>query len=150
MPNLAFSRSGHCFVLVQNQKTATDEEWGRWVAFVGKGGRASGEHIRVLILSKGGSPTPKQRRLIHDLMPKMGGGTFTAIVLSSFIGRTVVAAMSLFNDKVRAFAPDRLSDALDYLAIPTPLRPELESVIAGLHETLSLPFNASEPRSVSS
>ncbi len=137
-PNIAFGRSGRCFVLVQNEKPATDEEWGRWVAFVGKGGEASRAQLRVLILSKGGSPTPKQRRLIHELMPKTGGGALTAIVLSSVVGRTVVAAMALFNDKVRAFAPEHLSDALDYLGIPGPLRPELEKVVAGLHDSLGL------------
>ena len=138
--NIAFSRLRMCFVLVQNKNAATDDEWEKWVAFVSRGGEASVESMRVLIFSAGGSPTPKQRASIHKLMPQSGGGVSTAIVTASFIGRSVVSAMNLFNSKVRAFSPDRVSDALDYLDIAAPHRAELLDLVARLHGELDLPF----------
>ena len=138
--NIAFARVRKCYVLVQNKNAATDEEWSKWVAFVSKGGEVSVPSMRVLIFSAGGSPTPKQRASIHALMPKTGGGVETAIVTASFVGRSVVGAMNLFNPKVRAFSPERVSDALDYLDVAAPDRPEGLDLAARLHHELGLPF----------
>lgn len=138
MSNLAYARFGHCFVLVHDEKPATDEAWGRWVDFVTAGGKALGSQLRVLVVSRGGSPTPKQRRLIHDRMPRTDGGVMTAIVTTSFVGRAVVSTMGLFNEKIRAFAADRVPDALDYLGVAAPLRPEIHALIAKLEQQLGL------------
>lgn len=138
MENVAFERVDRCCVLVQNQRAATDEEWERWVAVLQAAGKDTKGALCVLVVSAGGSPTPKQRARIHALMPSAGGGVLTSIVTSSFIGRTVVSAMGLFNDKVRAFAPGELGRALDYLGVEEARRPELRSAIERLHAQLGL------------
>lgn len=135
---LAFDRLGACFVLVQGERDATDEEWSRWVDFVVRGGNDLERNIRVLVVSAGGSPTPKQRARIHEVMPKMGGGVPTAIVTSSRIGRVVVSTMALFNSEVRAFAPSELDRALAYLGVPDASQPALRALVARLHTTLGL------------
>lgn len=142
MANLAFTRIGRCFVLVQNEQSATDEEWSRWVRFVAGGGEATSGRLGVLVMSAGGSPTPKQRKQIHELMPRTGGGVETAILLPSLVARTIVTAMSLFNPKVRAFAPDRLADALDYLGVADASRPDLIAAAHRLHDELGIAYRA--------
>ncbi|MFO0683225.1 MAG: hypothetical protein U0234_14305 [Sandaracinus sp.] len=139
MTSLAFDRIGSCFVLVQGERDATDEEWSRWVDFVVRGGNDLQRDIRVLVISAGGSPTPKQRARIHEVMPRMGGGIPTAIVTSSRIGRAVVSTMALFNSEVRAFAPSELDRAVAYLGVPEASRPALRASVVRLHATLGLP-----------
>lgn len=138
MSTLAFDRLGNCFLLVQGERDASDDEWSRWVEFVMRGGKELERKIRVLVVSSGGSPTPKQRARIHEVMPGMGGGVPTAIVTSSRIGRIVVSAMALFNSEVRAFAPSELDRALAYLGIPETERPMVRALVGRLHATLGL------------
>jgi hypothetical protein len=142
MRNLAFGRKHQCFVLVQTENPASDAEWQQWVDFVSQGGTASAELMRVLVFSAGGSPTPKQRRLIHELMPLAGGSVMTAVVIDSRVGRAVVTAMSLFNRGVRAFRPDRVAEAFDHLGIAAAIRPELLELARQKHALLRLPFTA--------
>jgi hypothetical protein len=138
MQNVAFERVDRCCVLVQNQKPATDEEWENWVGLLQAAGRETKGALCVLVVSAGGSPTPKQRARIHSLMPSTGGGVLTAIVTSSFIGRTVVSTMGLFNDKVRAFAPGELGRALEYLGVEEARRADVRSAVERLHTQLAL------------
>jgi hypothetical protein len=141
MANLAFSRFHNCFVLVQNQQTATDAEWADWIKFVLSPADGGGNTIRVLVFSAGGSPTPKQRSQIHRVMPRTQGGVYTAVVIASLVGRSVVNAMSLFNPKVRAFAPTHVQPALDYLQIPSATRMELLTLARQLHAAVQVPFD---------
>lgn len=136
-------RSLNCTILVQNEQTATDEEWDRWVAFASAGGASAANLTRVLVFTAGGSPTPKQRAQIHALMPAGGSGLLTAVVIGSIVARTVVGAMALFNPGVRAFAPNRVSDAFEYLRISSPRWPEVLDLARKLHDELGVPFTAS-------
>ncbi len=145
MPNLAFGRLGHCFVLVQNEHTASDEEWAQWVELVSRGGANATGLITVLVMSAGGSPTPKQRRQIHGLMPAVGGGVPTAVVIDSTVGRAIVTAMGFFNSKVRAFAPKALGAAFDHLEIQGSARAELFALAKSLHAELGIAFAANQP-----
>ena len=96
-------RSLNCAILVQNEQTATDEEWDRWIAFVTAAGANAAHLTRVLVFSAGGSPTASQRAKIHALIPAGGSGVLTAIVIGSRLARTVVGMMTLFNPSTRAF-----------------------------------------------
>lgn len=134
-------RSLNCQILVQNERPATDEEWDRWVAFVTSAGASVAHLTRVLVFSAGGSPTPKQRAKIHALVP--AGGVLTAIVIGSRLARTVVKAMALFNPGTRAFAPNRLRDALEYLRVSGPRHVEVFAVTRALHAELGIACEAS-------
>lgn len=142
MKDLAYARRGQCFVLVQTKNTASDEEWQKWIEFSTQLGADSAHLMRVLVFSAGGSPTPKQRKAIHALVPPDGRGVMTAVVLDSVIGRAVVSTMALFNPNVRAFTPDRVEAAFDYLQIVDSMRPELFELARQAHVELKLPFLA--------
>ena len=140
MTNVAFESFQRCAILVQNQHTATDEEWNQWLAFVAQSRARWASDLRILILSAGGTPTPKQRSMVHALMPKSGNGVLTAVVTSSFFGRTVVSAMSLFNRNVQAFSIRLARDAFNYLGIPSTRHMELMTRLRLMHERLDIPF----------
>lgn len=140
MGNITFDRFHNCFVLIQNQRAATDAEWGAWIEFVTKGAPKAANALRVLVFSAGGSPTAKQRALIHELMPKTGNGAPTAVVTASLVGRTVVGAMSLFNKNVAAFSPKDCAAAFRYLGIATSAERELLEFSRNLHKRIELPF----------
>lgn len=142
MPNIAFNRFQDCCVLVQNHQNATDEEWKSWLDFVAQGRPTPPPSLRILIFSVGGSPTPKQRSHVHELMPKSGNGVPTAVVTASFLGRTIVTAMSLFNRNVRPFAIRAARDAFDYLGIPATEHAALMKLLRDMHERLNIPFRA--------
>lgn len=142
MANLAFERFHNCFLLVQNQHSPTDVEWDQWLTFATQGGRGDAAVMRVLIFSAGGSPTAKQRSRVHELSPKSGNGVLTAVVTASFIGRTVVQAMALFNRNIRAFALNQSGQAFEYLYIPTPLHQELMECVQRLHQRIGIPCHA--------
>lgn len=143
MANIAMGHSLNCSILVHNEETPTDDEWDRWVAFASAGGASATNLTRVLVFSAGGSPTPKQRAKIHTLMPTGGSGLLTAVVIGSRVARTVVGAMALFNPGVRAFAPNRVSDAFDYLRISNARWPEVLDLVRQLHDEIGVPFTAS-------
>lgn len=138
MTNIAFERFRNCFVLVQNQYTASDAEWEEWLEFATGGGPAVATLMRVLIFSAGGAPTPKQRSQVHALTPKSGNGVRTAVVTPSFVGRTVVGAMALFNRNTEAFAPSSARRAFDYLGVPGPVHHELLERVYRLHQQLNI------------
>jgi hypothetical protein len=139
MANLAFQRFHTCFVLVQNDKPPSDDEWALWLKFLVQARSLSASAVRVLVVSAGGSPTAKQRAEIHKLTPKSGEGVTTAVVIPSFVGRTVVGAMALFNNNVRPFSPKATRDALNYLGIS----PELHGEVMALVHALQQKVNAS-------
>jgi hypothetical protein len=141
MANLAMGRSLNCAILVHNERPATDdEEWDRWIAFVADAGPAAAHLTRVLVFSAGGSPTPKQRAKINVLTPPGEQGVLTAIVIPSLLARGVVSALTLFNPGVRAFAPERLQEALGYLRISSVRQPEVIHIARALHAELGIPF----------
>jgi len=137
---LCFERLGDYYLLCQNQHTADDDEWNEWVRFVTQAGPSGARTMRVLVFSAGGSPSPKQRRQIHELMPVTGNGVPTAVVIGSRIWRAVVGTMSLFNKHVRAFSPQRVGDALRYLEIPAEQHPDVFALARKLHQRLELAF----------
>jgi hypothetical protein len=140
--NIAFERFEDCCVLVQNHHSATDDEWKSWLDFVAQDSSAPPPNLRILIFSVGGSPTPKQRAQVHELMPKSGDGVRTAVVTASFVGRAIVTAMSLFNKNVRPFPMRPAKEAFAYVGIPESRHPELMALLRKMHERLGISFHA--------
>lgn len=84
--------------------------------------------IRILIYSKGGVPTPTQRKEMNELVK--GLDIPVAVLSGSRIARGVVTALSWFNHNMKPFAPDDELDAFEYLEIPVELH---DSVSQELH-----------------
>lgn len=126
-------------VLSLHRKDApSDQAWIEYIeSFVAALAEVQGDarRIRGLAISDGGGPTAKQRDQLNAFMRHSTEGRGTvAIVTSDSIVRGIVKALSWFNPMARAFAPDELSRAIDYLGL-TPVQrlhfePALDQALA--------------------
>lgn len=119
---MAFSRFGDYIVTAHTAAAPTDEEWARYLH---DSAQWLPECVGFLIVTDGGGPTSRQRRELERTLKAVRHGARFAVVSSSLLGRGIVVAISLFNPTIRAFRPDDLAGALDYLRVPPPLRPQL-------------------------
>jgi hypothetical protein len=111
--NSVFSFVGHTAISLYGDVGPTDQETRASIeAFTNK----DISRLRALVITDGGTPSAAQRKAFNDAL---NGRDFPAAVISSaMIARGAVTAMSWFNPKLRAFAPDALADAFRYLGIP--------------------------------
>ena len=94
---MAMWAQGRLYVAVLHGGQPTDEEWSRWV---GLGVQRNGLEQRVLVESRGGGPTPKQRR---EIVSANKADARIAIMTDSTFVRGIVTAFSWFDIKLRAF-----------------------------------------------
>lgn len=128
MKNLSFRVVGDVLVSALATRNPDDPEWEAYVAaYVGM---PSDGTSKVLAVTDGGGPTSWQRMRLQDVL--RGREQRAAVVTTSRMARAVVSALSWFNPGVKAFAPARLGDALDYLDVAEPLRTDVARAIPDL------------------
>ncbi len=90
----------------------------------------------VLVLPGSTVPTATQRARLTEAL---GGSRVKAAILStSVLTRTAITALNYFVlGEARAFAPDQLEAALDYLAVPRELRPQIVHAMAVLKDQVA-------------
>lgn len=113
MKNMAFKALGNIIISVHNENPMTDEESNASLNFL-KGCDIS--QTRMLVVTKGGSPTAAQRKRLNDVL--QGQEMTTAVVADGMILMGVVTAMSWFNKKIKAFSIGDIEDAFRYLEVP--------------------------------
>ncbi len=141
MADMAFGKAGNCYILVHNRNVPPDGEWEPWVAFLQEGLGFSHDLLRALIVTAGGAPTANQRSALNKMMANTPG-TLTAVVTDSRVARLVVTTLGLFNQKIRAFAPDHLAEALNYLQLSSFTQGGVINLAKQLHEQLGLSLRA--------
>jgi len=72
--------------------------------------------LRCLAFTDGGAPSAAHRRELNEIL--RGRAFPTAVVSSVPVVRGVVTALSWFNSKIKAFAPEDAEQAFVYLGIP--------------------------------
>jgi hypothetical protein len=92
------------------------------------------ENIRMLVVTEGGGPTPRQR----SVMTKALGGRQmrNAVVSDDMLIRGIVTALSWFNPKIRSFRSDDLEGAMRYLGLPPARFDEVRDEVAVLQALL--------------
>jgi len=131
--NLSWRTEGRLHVCVHNERDPTNVEWQRYV-------NSSSEHVakldvRILILSRGGSPSGDQRRV---LMSAIGKRTKpVALLTDNAIARTVVVAMRFFNPTMKAFKTSEVSEASDFLGLTQNERSRAVVLLAELERELA-------------
>lgn len=117
MKSMVFKIVGNVHIVLHGASDPKDEDWRLYMNAVREEARkmtdADFAKIRTLVFSAGGGPTAKHRKEINEFL----GGRVTpvAIVTSSTIMRGVVTALQWFNPLVRAFPPEDVVGALDFL-----------------------------------
>jgi hypothetical protein len=98
-------------VFVHSEESPSNREWSTLMdAFRNA---TNLRRIRVLVFTYGGAPNARQRAELNDVL----GGVRppVAVVTPSTLARAVCTAIGWFQPRLRAFAPEELEAALDYL-----------------------------------
>lgn len=123
---LRFSLAHSVYILVQTDKTPSNEEWNAHMADMEK--RAN--HISCeIVYSAGGSPTPRHRRQYKEIWERLKRqNPPCAVVSPSSAGPIVVGLINLILPSgIRFFRDTQFSEALEHLRVPPILH---ESVCA--------------------
>jgi hypothetical protein len=130
-PTLAHAEAEGCIILTHTADSPGDAEWAGWLEALGR----YLEHTsapRMLIVSRGGAPSPMQRRAADAISSPYYRHMKVAIISSSTFVRGVVAAFRMVLPFYRAYAPTELGAALDYLDVPRDRARQLETRLVAL------------------
>ena len=127
-------RMGRLVVTVHTAEVPSDEDWGQYVA--GVDDYLPLEDQRVLVVSAGGGPNGKQRKMMTDALN--GARVPVAIVTNSLFMRGAGIAVSWFNPSLKVLRPEALDRAIDYLGLTEWERVECARVLKELEKGLGL------------
>jgi hypothetical protein len=117
MKTIAFARAAGCVVLVHSEAQPSDDEWHRYLKVLEQWFSEMTPQ-RLLVVSEGGTPTPRQRKLMAAGVQGRFPDTETAVLTGSTFVRGVMHAFSFFNPHYRAFDLGAIDAALDHLRVP--------------------------------
>jgi hypothetical protein len=137
--HFAYGRVDQFLVVVHGDVPPTDEVWEEYLKFTFEN-KTSKDIVRHLVITQGASPTAAQRRLLQEraavLLDENPVSVRAAIVTPSTFARGIVTAISWIIDAPRAFAPEKLSEALKYLDIPEEHLTAIRGMVTKLDEEL--------------
>jgi hypothetical protein len=123
---------GDCFVFVHTHESPSDAEWDQALELYRAAPRL--DDVRSLTLSYGGAPSAKQRARLNALFgehkPRM------VMLTSSEEARAAGVAISWFNPRLKVFAIEELSRALEHLELPMIDRCPVVETLNELHAAL--------------
>ncbi len=114
--NLAVQLIDSTLVVVHNARAPSDDDW---QLFMDVWKRHLDHVTAQLVVSDGGAPNPEQRRASLALISRRRTGPPpTAVLTTSMLVRGAVTALAWFiRDRIRAFPPDRVSEACKFLGV---------------------------------
>ena len=120
MKTMAFRYTDGLLLVAHGAQAPSESDWSGYLRYC--------EHHmprtcrRTLVRTRGGGPDAAQRKRAQQLITTISQGIVeplrVAVVTDSTLVRGIVTALNWFNPHTRAFAPDALSQALDYLSVP--------------------------------
>ena len=115
MKSMVFKIVGNVHIVIAGTSEPIDEDWRTYMAAVRGEERKMADFgkMRTIVFSAGGGPNAKQRKEVNEFLG--GRATPVAIVTSSTIMRGVVTALQWFNPLARAFSPDNVFAAMQFL-----------------------------------
>lgn len=127
-------RMARLVVTVHTADVPDDGEWAEYVA--GANAYLPLEDQRVLVVSAGGGPNGKQRKMIVDVLN--GAIVPVAIITNSWLMRGSGIAVSWFNPSLKVLGPGTLDTAIEYLGLTTWERVESARILKELQQGLGL------------
>jgi len=113
---MAFETIDRTCVVVHTADPPSQEEWDAFVEEVKRLlERVGAERARNLVFTKGGGPSFSQRQKVNEVLK--GRTPPAAVVTSNAFVRGIVAALAVFNPKIKTFRPEAMDDALHYLGL---------------------------------
>lgn len=102
---------GRLTVTVHTDAVPADDEWAKYIS--GVHDHLPLEAQRGLVVSAGGGPNGRQRRMMVDALEN--AKVPFAILTNSLLMRSAATAVSWFNPYLKVFGPDDLEKAIAYL-----------------------------------
>jgi len=131
---MAYARHRDYAVLVHSPRAPSDAEWD---AYLGRADEWLLELHGILVVSDGGGPTSSQRRALKKLLAeKARHNASFALISPSLLARGIVLAINLFDPNIRAFRPEDVDQAFNFLRVPTAERQELLALAKRLREEI--------------
>lgn len=138
---MALDFHGNIMVTIHTAYAPSDADW---KAYLNALGSKDVESVRSIVFTDGGAPSSKQRKELNELL---GGRQVRGIVVSNSMAvRGVVTALSWFNPKIKAFAPDEFRQGLRYLEINSTEEAAVWEVIEDVLSRLSTQDLRSVPK----
>ncbi len=131
---MAARRMGRLCVTVHTAAVPSEPDWDRYMAGVDAYLPLSDQ--RVLVVSAGGGPNGKQRKMMIRALD--GAVVPVAILTNSTLMRGAGIAISWFNPSLKVLGPHSLQAAFDYLGLTTWERTESEITIAEMQRDLGV------------
>lgn len=133
-PKMASKLVGSLLLLFQAAEDPSNEEWERCLDLLR---RFEGEldQIRVLVMTRGGGPTPYQRKLLAEVLGK--AKIRVAIVTDSMKVRMVTSTVAFIIPRIRSFAWDCLHEACAHLQLSLAEQAVARTELAGLRTAVS-------------
>ena len=135
MPNIVYGRVGDLAIMIAGPKPPLDMEWDRYVDFLEAMG-TPGPSSRTLAITAGGAPTNPQRARLEKRIGARRKGSKLAVVTSSTFARGVLNGWALVRPGYRAFAPEKLDEALRFLDVSPQSAREVEALVRELRALL--------------
>jgi hypothetical protein len=137
--NFAYARVDRFVVVVQGDEPWSDDVWKEYIDYTFKDANAR-DVVRHLVVTEGASPTSSQRKLLQertaDFLDADPMSVRAAVVTSSTFARGIVTAIGWIVDAPRAFAPDKLEDAMRYLGVPMNHYEPIKTMVQTLQQEL--------------
>ena len=124
MKTMLLEIRGDVLITVQGDMPLSDPDWDDFLRVV-----ASATHVKAYLFSSDNhGPSAKQRAKLQSNravfpLPK-------AVVTTSMAVRGIVTATSWLGTNIRAFSPDHIDDAFDYLGLSPASRPAVLECVA--------------------
>lgn len=135
MPTIVWTTESNVFLLVHGEPDPTAEEWDALIVALASY-LAGKSRVRSLIVSPGSRPNLQQRKQLNEVLK--GVRNLCSVVTGSAVARTVVTILRLRNPEIRAFDPEHLESAFDYLELDPSERRKVRAALETLREQVGL------------
>lgn len=135
LSTLAFGRYYDYYVYVGTLLDPSEKDWSEYLDYVAKSRGPNGTVTRTLVYSRGGIPSATQRKKLNELTA--GLVMKVAVLTDSSLACGVVRVLNWMSGGYRAFAPEQLNAALQFLEASEKDAPHIGATMRVLERRLS-------------
>lgn len=130
---IAYAKTGSTLVLVCNRDSISDREWVEYCDYIR---RHVGplEEYQVIAISHGAHPDANQRQHLYESISTLAIPRMALLTASRLASAAATALRWISGVQFKAFSPDRLEEAMDYVGV---LPPDRRLAILDMVERLS-------------
>ena len=133
-PKMLSERVGRLLVLYQSDEPPRDSEWDACLAQV-RSFTGDLNDLRVLVLTRGGGPTPHQRKRLAKTIGR--AMIRVAVVTDSVRVRFISSSVALFMARLRSFGWEDVRQAYFHLDLDARERRLADGIVADLGSAMS-------------